>query len=103
MIKFVDQMGSTSTGVISYGLSKCKVVIPTCGHPRRLIGHDGGEFGNALEDDPKVGYLAFNEWENRLVMAVTGGCKRRCRTGVVRLTRMQLSASKWVLTSSARY
>jgi hypothetical protein len=101
MIEFVDQMGSTSTGVISYGLSKCTVVIPTCGHLRRLIGHDGGDFGNALEDDPKVGYQAFNEWENRLVMAVRGEGLRWCRTGVARLTGTQPSASKQIPTSFA--
>jgi hypothetical protein len=31
MIKFVDLVGSTSTGVISYGLSKYKVAIPAYG------------------------------------------------------------------------
>lgn len=48
MIKFVDLRMSTSTGVISYGLSKYKWAIPACGYLRRLIGRDRGEFGNAL-------------------------------------------------------
>ena len=60
MIKFVDLMGSISTGVTSCGPSKYKWVIPACGYLRRMIGHGDGEFGNALLDDLEGEYLALS-------------------------------------------
>ena len=79
-------MGSTSTAVISYGLSKCKVAIPAYGHVCRFTDRDGGEFGNARKDDPEGEYPAFNESENILVMVTVGCQQRSCRTEVARLT-----------------
>ncbi len=76
MIKFVDLMGSTSTGVISYGLSKYKVAIPAYGYLRRLIGHDGVELGNAFKDDPKGEYLTVNELSATVIPNWGGAANR---------------------------
>ena len=76
MIKFVDLVGSTSTGVISYGLSKYKVAIPAYGYLRRLIGHDGVELGNAFKDDPKGEYLTVNELSATVIPNWGGAANR---------------------------
>lgn len=76
MIKFVDLMGSTSTGVISYGLSKYKVAIPAYGYLRRLIGHYDVELGNALKDDPEGEYLTFNELSATVIPNWGGAANR---------------------------
>ena len=76
MIKFVDLMGSTSTGVISYGLSKYKVAIPAYGYLRRLIGHDGVELDNAFKDDPKGEYLTVNELSATVIPNWGGAANR---------------------------
>ena len=76
MIKFVDLMGSTSTGVISYGLSKYKVAIPAYGYLRRLIGHYDVELGNALKDDPEGEYQTFNELSATVIPNWGGAANR---------------------------
>lgn len=67
-----------------------------------IIG-DEGEFGNAFKDDPESKRSAFNESENTPVVATDDHRQRPCLTGVARLTGMQLSASKQLPNSSARY
>ena len=52
------------------------MVIPACGRLRRSIGHDGGEFGNALKDDPEGGYLPFDELSATVILNWGGAANR---------------------------
>lgn len=61
---------------MDYGLWKYQVVIPACGRLRRSIGHDGGEFGNALKDDPEGGYLPFDELSAMVILNWGGAANR---------------------------
>jgi len=67
-----------------------------------LVGDEGG-FGDVFKDDLESEDPAFNESENILVVVTVDHQQRSCLTGVARPTGMQLSASKQITTSSARY